>query len=870
MVKVPLTIQNEAGVQLMDQAITTGVPLPKGLVHDPDCLALFDEHGNKEVQCIPLSRWPDNSFRWVLLDFQATLPARQNYSCFLDVVESASGEKMQGIVIDEQESALSVDTGSATFVLDTERTFPFTAVYGKKRQLLKEGAGSIQLRTEDNRIFSPGIEKLSVELAGPLRSMIKAEGVFKVDGPGNLRYIARMHFFKNKSLVRIDFTLWNKGAARHAGGLWDLGDPGSILFRELVLRFRAFENEVPATRLRVEGERGFVEYPGGELLLYQDSSGGENWKSSNHVNRNGEVPLRFRGYRVYQGESVVSEGLRASPILHLGETSEGVSATIAHFWQNFPKALATGKEGLSLYLFPPQSADLYELQGGERKTHSLYIDFNGSPESLVFVHQPPRCIISREWYALTETVAYLSDKATEGDRSYDKLLASAVAGEQTFFAKREIIDEYGWRNFGEVYADHEAVGHDGPTPLVSHYNNQYDQVYGFFREFIASSDSAWFQLMDELAHHVADIDIYHTRQDRREYNNGLHWHTNHYLDAATCTHRSLSKAHLARYDARFYGGGPGLEHCYGTGLLYHYWLTGEEASREALLTLADWVMKSTSEPDTVLGAVYHIKSLLPQWKQALAGQRVRADRFPLTRGSGNPISLLLDAYILTSDRLYLDRAEEIIQGCIHPGDDIDSRDLLNAETGWSYTVCLQAIGKYLDVKLGQGEQDYAYAYAQASLLHYAEWMLEHEYPYLEKPEILEYPNETWPAQDLRKSCVFYFAARHSRGEMRERCLAKAEFFHNYVIGKLNEFDTRSLARPIALLMQNRWMHGWFGGNRDVDVPICVTKHEYPRRKEEFWVAKAMVQKVVAGFVYALKKTSFEQERAWLRCRKKKY
>ena len=52
-----------------------------------------------------------------------------------------------------------------------------------------------------------------------------------------------------------------------------------------------------------------------------------------------------------------------------------------------------------------------------------------------------------------------------------------------------------------------------------------------------------------------------------------------------------------------------------------------------------------------------------------------------------------------------------------------------------------------------------YAYARASLLHYARWMAEHEYPYLDKPEILEYPTETWAAQDMRKSEIFKYAAR---------------------------------------------------------------------------------------------------------------
>ena len=48
---------------------------------------------------------------------------------------------------------------------------------------------------------------------------------------------------------------------------------------------------------------------------------------------------------------------------------------------------------------------------------------------------------------------------------------------ESILNRREIIDEYGWRNFGEIYADHEAVYHQGRGPFVSHYNNQYDLIF---------------------------------------------------------------------------------------------------------------------------------------------------------------------------------------------------------------------------------------------------------------------------------------------------------------------------------------------------------------------------------------------------------
>src|SRR5205814_910950 len=127
-------------------------------------------------------------------------------------------------------------------------------------------------------------------------------------------------------------------------------------------------------------------------------------------------------------------------------------------------------------------------------------------------------------------------------------------GEKTFEQKRETIDEYGWRNFGDLYADHEAAFHRGPQPLVSHYNNQYDGIAGCAYQFMRSGDVRWWRLCAELAAHTTDIDIYHTDLDKAAYNRGLFWHTVHYVDAGLATHRSYPRA------AGVGGGGPSPEH----------------------------------------------------------------------------------------------------------------------------------------------------------------------------------------------------------------------------------------------------------------------------------------------------------------------
>jgi hypothetical protein len=190
----------------------------------------------------------------------------------------------------------------------------------------------------------------------------------------------------------------------------------------------------------------------------------------------------------------------------------------------------------------------------------------------------------------------------------------------------------------------------------------------------------------------------------------------------------------------------------------------------------------------------------------------------------------MNGYRLTGDPSFREQAESLIRRCVHPRDDLARRDLGDVENRWMYTVFLQALGAYLDTgrnwadKEGSGQN--IWDYARKSLLHYADWMVENEFLYLSRPEKLEYPNETWAAQELRKTNVLLYAARYASGPgKREQYLEKAQYFFREAIGRLLEFDTHSLTRPVALLLQNGEMIRAFGpdfsSGKSLDfVPGC--------------------------------------------------
>ena len=177
---------------------------------------------------------------------------------------------------------------------------------------------------------------------------------------------------------------------------------------------------------------------------------------------------------------------------------------------------------------------------------------------------------------------------------------------------------------------------------------------------------------------------------------------------------------------------------------------------------------------------------------------------------------------MTGEPRYLEKAERLIARCVHPDDDPEDIDPLDAENRWSYTVFLQALGKYLEYRADRGLVDAKYEYARAVLLNYAVWMSANERPYLDTPEKLEYPTETWAAQDLRKAAVLEFAARHTADAGARSCfLARADGFVDYAMATLTASATGRLTRPLVLLLA-------YGFQRPMlDVPVTARTPLHP-------------------------------------------
>ncbi|MDB6092094.1 MAG: hypothetical protein JWN85_4878 [Gammaproteobacteria bacterium] len=822
-IEIPIHLQERDRLHREAEPIRVGIPLPSGRVYELAELVVTNAAGVLiPHQFEALAFWADRSVKWLLVDALARASAQERTQLFVRArsdPRNCEPRSLPLLQLVRNNDVIEIDTGACHFTIRSQHGGPICAARVGGLEAL-QGVGSlIRLITLPGAVHELEVERLAVEERGPFRGTILAEGGFRGASALPLQFKMRTVFTAGTAIVRIDLQIRNTRASMHPGGLWDLGDPGSCLFKDLTLACYP-RSLAPELSWHIESPADERSERIDCWAVYQDSSGGEQWQSPNHIDRHSQPTVRFCGYRVTggPGDALLAQGKRATPVITVAGQGTWVAAAVRGFWENFPKALRWENSSLEVGVFPREARGGFELQGGEQKAHTILLDFgtSASQPCLAQLQRPLELWIEPAWVEASGAITWFSARAPDDDPTQARYVEQIVEGSRSFFARRELIDEYGWRNFGDLYADHEAVHHRGPQPFISHYNNQYDFVFGAFLNFMRTGDGRWRRLMEDAARHQIDIDTYHTQQDKAAFNGGLFWHTDHYKPAATSTHRTYSRSNAR---SRGYGGGPSNEHNYTSGLLHYYYLSGDREAAAGVRELADWVFGLDDGSRTVFG-------LIDANATGGASRTVESSYHHAGRGSGNSINALLDAYTVSRERRYLEKAQEILQRCIHPADEIGALRLDDPEHRWSYLVFLQVVGKFLEKKREIGEIDYAFHYARASLLHYAAWMAENEVPFKDVLHKVELPTETWPAHDVRKCHVLNVAAGYAIGAQRERLRQRAKFFFERCLVDLMSFPTADLTRPLVILSVYGSIQDYFRKHAKSLAEFSVHNHDF--------------------------------------------
>ena len=437
-----------------------GVPLQKSVIKDLSELQLSSSDSTPlTAQYQALSYWPDGSVRWVCVE--TLFPGDLRSKASLTLSALPRGHCVTSEIVRKDELDQIKYDGYQLIVKPHSLSWDCFNSDGE------HFSSSLRLKDQsDNFCTAKPDGEWQIISTGPVVTILTTSGWWH-DSRGEklARFRCELNCYSN-SLVIVNATIHNPQRAKHSGGLWDLGDPGSIYFGGMVL-----ETEVASSqqfRLALSFDQLPKEFGGHQSLsLHQESSGGENWNSRNHVSAADEVLPRYRGYRLEYGNCEAEKGLRAEPVIEVRTADSVISISLPHFWQNFPSALEADNTAIKAWPFPEDKPEPYELQGGERKTQQVVMGYGLVLEQLKWSHSRSVPVLSPDHYRTTDTFPWFNP-AGKDDR-LKSLIQKGLDGPQNFFHKRERIDEYGWRNFGDLFADHETLYQArNEVPHISH------------------------------------------------------------------------------------------------------------------------------------------------------------------------------------------------------------------------------------------------------------------------------------------------------------------------------------------------------------------------------------------------------------------
>jgi len=750
---------------------------------------VLDDTGKRlPAQFTALAKWPDGSVRWLLCDLQASVGTHGTARYTLT---QAKGESpATALRLEEDEHQYLVTTGPLRFAVKKQHFDLLHQVWvdrdgdgqfadGELMASSGEDLGLVLLGPRGEGRYTSGhgqVTETAVEYQGPVRIGLRVRGTLRdALGRGELSYTARLEAFAGQSFVRITVTLENPNAGGRLPNMpsnfWGLGGVGNVLFREFALVQRLRLDDYPYVEVGQKGKLMLERLPLLESAhVYQDSSGGEHWYHRNHMNRDLRIPLRLRGYEVVHDGTQVLRDNRFSGWLDLADIRGGCAVAIRDFWQNFPSALEARADGtLSAALWPRFSAADHELIAGEQKTHETVWYFRAHPpyprQVMEMAASPLRAWAPAEVYLASGEFGRHRPYDEKRFSGFERLCAAAILNEgRNFATDREAVDEYGWRNFGDVWAANERDQTGGPRQgerMVSHFNLEYDEGWGMLLHAVRALDArpelaqGWWQFGWEAVLHEADIDLHHSAPEAGEnpaWAGGKQTHTEHGVEAERSAHTGRVAPHMFGTLRWPWGpgGGPESGHWNSRGMMFGYYLTGNQRLLDAAM-------------DITRATAYKIEN------------DVHAQVDVPDRCAGHNIQILTDAYLLTWDPRYRRLIDKAVEAA-HFANSGWAKQAPESIEYWQLSIYLRALGRYLDVATFiDGKPP---ARAAGSLLGYARTMAKVREAQAGRP---------WNSPSTWASDALMMAARYADSqEERARFVALAgdafESGWRYIVG----------------------------------------------------------------------------------------
>ena len=563
-------------VPAVKTGVSFGVPFKKGAWQRGDALAAKTSDGAPvPTQTWPLAVWPDGSVKWLGVavsggpELVGPLQLGKGTAALPAVLLTAT-QDAGGVTINTGVLQCRVAANGKNLVESMTIDGRVVARDGQLVAMTEDRADYVATGAVREERFVSEIGRVTLEQAGPVRAVVKVEGMHRAVRGGRdwLPFTVRLYFSAGAEAVRMVHTF-----------IFD-GDQEKDFIKGLGVRFAVpMREEVQNRHVRFSGEGAglwsepiqpavgrqgrFVAKADG-ADIYPDQLAGKRVPNIAEVNARGKTLLEqwavwdsFRlvqpnadGFTIEKRTNPLSAwipagaGKRAAGLVFVGDVSGGLAVSLKNFWQSYPAALevrgaASAAAELTVWLWTPD-APAMDLRHYDIKAHGLEAAYEDvqpgfsiatgvarTSELTLFpsaavptkAETAGQAAVGREPPVLVCAPQVLHDARAFGiwslpDRSTPFKKAIEDGLDETLAYYQKAVEQhrwYGFWDFGDFMHSYDADRHVWRYDLggMAWDNSELGTDMWLWYSFLRTGRADIFRMAEAMTRHTGEVDCYH-------------------------------------------------------------------------------------------------------------------------------------------------------------------------------------------------------------------------------------------------------------------------------------------------------------------------------------------------------------------------
>jgi len=540
----------------IESGVSWGVPWPRGAVRKDQTFTLTSADGRAlPLQTWPLAYWPDSSMKWI---GYATV-AGPNTTGALRLAPGAAALST-AIKISQSAQSIDIDTGALQCRVPKQGSNFIESMTVGARVVARQGRLVCVL--DNGSEFTSSIKSATLEQSGPVRAVVKIEGVHQGSAREWLPFTVRLYFYAGIEQVRLVHTIVFDGDDQK-DFIRGLGLVFSVPMREQVhnrhVRFSG-ENDglwaepvQPLTGRRFLTPTAFADQLAGKRIANRETFDARGqklmtdwavWDAYKLVQPTAD------GFTIQKRTNPQScwldaaAGRRASGLVFAGDVSGGLAVAVRNFWQSYPASLevqraTTDAADLHVWLWSPDAAAM-DLRHYDTRAHDLDSSYEDVQPGFSTPHGVARTSemtlfpsaglpakdevarqakIGQEPPLLVATPQHLHSVRAFGiwslpDRSVPAKAALEDQLDAAFAIYHKEVEQrhwYGFWNYGDVMHQHDGPRHTWRYDIggFAWDNTELGTDVWLWYSFLRTGRADIFRMAEAMTRHTSEVDTYH-------------------------------------------------------------------------------------------------------------------------------------------------------------------------------------------------------------------------------------------------------------------------------------------------------------------------------------------------------------------------